>query len=575
MPYRNLDEFLIRLEQTGELIHITSPVIDPTEITTAVITQMQKPEDRNKALWFDSVNDSPFPLVTNLFSTHKRMAWALGFDRLDAIQARMRDLVTIETPISFGALLNKGGTLLNAVRNAGLGGPQSRGAPVQAIQHLTAPSLAMFPAMRWQPEETHPSLTMVQIIISDQLTATATTTQHVHLDRAMIFDEYTLGIKASLLPEDSQEPIPAAIVLGSDPAATWSAGHPLPAGLDPYWIGGWIRRRPVPLLKGLTQAIHVPADAEIVIEGWIDPQSRRRDVVFAGEDGQYISGLPFATLQVTAITYRKDAVFPVSIPGIPRGDRQWMTYASEQLFLPILQTLLKGLSDIRLPPDGPPGSVIIASCHCHSPGQAYKIIHGLWGMSYLEMPRTIVVVDDTIDPHDEASVLNAILTRVEWSEDVVFTRSYNSTVYPESLSASLITQIGIDATGPTRVTRGAEWQTSEREAGPHGAYVIWHDLRVIAVKMQSNEPDLITQATRWLDSDYKDYHVLLVKEDVDIYDAARLAKYVLAHVAWGENVRTRQSVGGRTPLLINLLDVCHKHPVVIQPQQSHSNDASG
>jgi 4-hydroxy-3-polyprenylbenzoate decarboxylase len=242
------------------------------------------------------------------------------------------------------------------------------------------------------------------------------------------------------------EKIPAAIVLGGDPAQMWCASAPLPPGIDEYLLAGWLRGKPVSFVDCVSQPLEVPADAEIVIEGYVDPTDQRLEGPFGDHTGFYTPADTFPTFHVTAITHRKDPVYPTTIVGKPPMEDFWMGKATERLFLPLMQLFLGEIVDVNMPAEGVFHNLIIVSVKKRFPGHPFKVCYGLWGLGLMALAKAIVVVDQNVDVHDLSEVAWRVLGNVDWRRDITIVDGPVDQLDHSALRESFGGKIGIDAT---------------------------------------------------------------------------------------------------------------------------------
>lgn len=438
MVYRNLDEYLIRLEQSGELIHIAHLVQPDLEISA--ITQRVQTRAYNRALWFDHVGDSTLPVVTNLFGTSRRMAWALGTDKLADLPSKLDALLAMRQwgKMSFGGLITHGMQTLNALRNA-IGNDDKPNAPVQAVIYQDAPDLGCLPILRHWEGETTPNITGAQLYTIHPHTGE----KAVHWARAIVINPNTLGILVEWETLMPHHPTPAAIVLGGDPATMWSASVPLPNGIIPYWVSGWLRNKPIPFTRAISQPISVPADAEIIIEGWLEPSAIHQNHTLAGYKGTSIQEATFIQFHVTAITHRQDAVYPAFVPTPIGAEYSQMVKAGERLFLPLLQAIFTEICDMALHDNG---DTAVISIKARPHGYAHKIMYGIWGLGHLATLHKVVIVDESVNIHDNEAVATIITTHANPDRDIIRVNGLLPKHHPSAISTQFGMKIGIDAT---------------------------------------------------------------------------------------------------------------------------------
>ena len=457
MPFDSLTDFVTHLERRGQLVRVKTPVSPMLEITEIVDRISKGPAEGNKALLFEQVKGSPMPLLINMVGNAERMAWALGVDNLDDLRHRLSQLIDLRPPSGLGDALSRGSALLQALRDAGIKPRRGhftkrRPAPVQTVIETDGPLLDSLPILTCWPEDGGPFITLPQVITRDPVRGT----RNVGMYRLQKVDERTLlmhwqrhkgGAEHERVAREAEKPtIPAAVVLGGDPACIWAASAPLPPDIDEYWLAGWLRGRAVSFVDCVSQPLQVPANADIVIEGYVDPNEHRPEGPFGDHTGYYTPVEPFPVFHVTAITRRDDPIYPATVVGIPPMEDYWMGKATERLFLPLVQLFLPEVVDLAMPAPGLFHNLVLVSIRKRFPGHARKVIHGLWGLALLSLAKAIVVVDDWVDVHDPTQVGWQALGNVDWSRDIVTTDGPVDQLDHAAHRPSFGGKIGIDAT---------------------------------------------------------------------------------------------------------------------------------
>lgn len=452
MPLQDLREFLTLLESQGELVRIRRPISPELEITEIADRISKGPAENNRALLFESVAGSDMPVAINLFGSARRMALALGVEELDELRRRLAGLLDLRLPEGLGGALSRGQELLGALRSVGLGPAKVRRAPVQEVVERENPSLAGLPILKCWPKDGGRFITLPQVITRDPRTGI----RNVGLYRLQVVDDRRLLVHwqrhkggaehERVARQDRREAIPAAIVLGGDPASMWCASAPLPPDIDEYLLAGWVRGRPVEFVDCVTQPLEAPAHAEIVLEGWIDPNEHLPEGPFGDHTGYYTPVEPFPVFHLTAVTRRSDAIYPTTIVGIPPMEDVWMGKATERLFLPLMRLFLPEIVDVCMPAQGIFHNLVLVSIRKRYPGQARKVIHGLWGLGLLMLAKAIVVFDEWVDVQNLGQAAWQALGNTDWGRDVVFSQGPVDHLDHAAGSHSFGGKIGIDAT---------------------------------------------------------------------------------------------------------------------------------
>ncbi|MCB9453493.1 MAG: menaquinone biosynthesis decarboxylase [Anaerolineaceae bacterium] len=545
MTYRRLDEFIIRLEEAGEIVRIASPVSAELEITEITDRISKLPHDKNKALLFENVEGSRFPLAINLYGNPRRAAWALGVDDLDELNQRLGKLIDLKLPKGFGAMMNRAGEMLGALRSVGLGPSVTKKAPVQDVVITENPDVNIFPILKCWPDDGGKYITLTSVITREP----GTGIRNVGMYRIQVYDGQTLGLhwqrhKGGKEHQESgkvlgQERVPVAIVLGGDPAAMWCGSAPLPPNVDEYLLAGWLRSKPVEFVKCVSQDLEVPADAEIVIEGWFDPNEHRTEGPFGDHTGFYTPPDLFPVMHVTAITHREDAIYPTTIVGKPPQEDVWMGKATERLFLPLMKLFMGEIVDVNMPPEGVFHNLVVVSIKKKYPGHAQKIMYGLWGLGLMMLTKGFVVVDDDVDVQNMAEVTARVLETVDWRRDVTVVDGAVDQLDHAAIFDSYGGKMGVDATRkPERppfvapvallaeqITAlvGEKWTES-------------HQTIIVALDKGQHQPKA-TMRVLWEVA--PDYNIVIVDDFVDVHNLSDVAWRALGNVDWRRDIEIK------------------------------------
>lgn len=452
MPLQNLRAFIDLLDQRNQLIRIKTPVSAELEITEITDRISKLPEAQNKALLFENVKGSQMPVLINAFGSAQRMAWALEVDDLDDLNKHLARLIDLRIPKGMGQLINRGRDFVGVLQGIGLRPHKVRRAPVQEVIETEAPSLANLPILKCWPKDGGRFITLPQVITRNPQTGV----RNVGMYRLQVIDDRTLTVhwqrhKGGADHEQrarqlQQTQIPAAIVLGGDPPSIWSASAPLPPEIDEYMLAGYLRGAPVEFVNCVSQPLEVPAQAEIVIEGYVDLTDYRDEGPFGDHTGYYTPVERFPAFHVTAITHRRSPIYPATVVGIPPMEDVWMGKATERLFLPLIRMVMPEVLDVNMPAEGVFHNMVIASVQKRFPGHARKVMHGLWGMGLMTLAKAIVVVDEWVDAQNLSQVAWQVLGNVDWSRDLLLTTGPVDQLDHASYQQLFGGKIGIDAT---------------------------------------------------------------------------------------------------------------------------------
>jgi 4-hydroxy-3-polyprenylbenzoate decarboxylase len=445
MAFSDLRELVAHLERHGRLRRITVPVSRDLEITEIVDRVSKTRGDGNVALLFERVEGFDMPVLVNAFGTEDRMAAALGVDRLDAVGERIAKLLDLKLPGSFLDKLKKLGTLLDVAKAA----PRRAGhAPCQELVETVNPSLATLPALRCWPGDGGRYITLPAVFTRDPVTGA----RNVGLYRLQIFDDRTLGMHWQLHKGGAEHQhkatnrMPVAIALGGDPALIYAASAPLPPGIDEVMFAGWLRGGGVELVPCRTIDLEVPAHAEIVLEGYVDPAERRQEGPFGDHTGYYSLARDYPIFHLTALTRRARPIYPTTIVGRPPQEDYWLGKATERIFLPVMKLMLPEIVDINMPAEGVFHNLVIVSIRKRYPGQARKVMTALWGMGLMMLAKTIVVVSEHVNVHDLSEVAWRATGNIDPKRDLMILEGPMDDLDHAAVRHRYGGKLGIDAT---------------------------------------------------------------------------------------------------------------------------------
>lgn len=455
MALDNLREFLEALDGAGELVRVSRPVAADREITE-VADRCMKSADGGPALLFEHPTltrggPSPYPVAVNLFGSERRMCRALGVSKLDEIGERVSELVNLKVPdglLGKLAMLPKLAELTKFPPRSGGGRPPCQDLVLKGSDI----DLGAFPVPICWPQDGGPYITLPQVVTRDPVSGARNVgmyrVQVIGKDSlAMHWQRHKVGAAHWREMAARGETMPVAIVLGGDPASIYSASAPLPPGIDEYLFAGFLRREPVRLAQAVTSDLEVPAEAEIVIEGQIDP---REPLVMEGPFGDHTGFYSLADLyprvQVTAITRRSDPIWPHTIVGRPPMEDFWLGHATERIFLPLLRLTLPEVGDLHMPAEGIFHNLVFVSIDKQYPGQAYKVMNGLWGQGLMSLAKVIVVVDKDVNVRDPKEAWWVALNHIDPERDVRFSMGPIDVLDHASREFTYGSKMGIDAT---------------------------------------------------------------------------------------------------------------------------------
>jgi 4-hydroxy-3-polyprenylbenzoate decarboxylase len=454
MKLETMADFLARIEELGELVRITQPVSVDLEITEIADRCMKSPGG-GPALLFESPRladgtIASMPVAINLFGSMTRMAAALETEDLGDIGGRIADLLKTKVPDGLREKLK----MLGKVAEIAKYPPRStsRGACHDVVHTGDNVDLTKLPVITCWPDDGGPYITLPQVVSRDPSSGIRNVgmyrVQVLGRDRlAMHWQRHKVGAAHWREMAEKGEKMHVAIVLGGDPPSVFSASAPLPPNIDEYIFAGFLRRRPVKLVKCKTVDLEVPAEADIVIEGYIDPAD---DLVVEGPFGDHTGFYSLAdnypAVHVTAVTHRKNPIYPTTIVGRPPMEDYYLGHATERIFLPLLQLTVPEIVDYHMPAAGIFHNLVFVSIDKQYPGQAWKVMNAMWGMGLMSLAKIIVVVDDHVDVRNPDEAWWVALNNIDPERDTRFTMGPVDVLDHASRAFTYGSKMGIDAT---------------------------------------------------------------------------------------------------------------------------------
>ncbi len=427
MAYKSLTEFIAALDKAGELVRIkefVDPVLEIAEITDRV----SKTPDRNKALLFENTG-TEFPLLINSMGNEKRMCMALGVNELDDVAKEIENLLKKMSAPKNG-LIEKLAMLPQL-------GKFASWMPKVTTKHkecqevvMTNPSLDKLPILKCWPKDGGRFITLPAIHTKDPNTGM----RNIGMYRMQVFDSDMTGMhwhkhKVSARHYNEYKKLgkrmPVAVALGGDPVYTYAATAPLPENVDEYMLAGFLRKKRVELVRCITQPeIEVPADADIIIEGYVDPNE---ELIWEGPFGDHTGyySLPdwYPRFHVTAITHRKNAVYPATIVGIPPQEDAWIGKATERIFLaPIKMTMVPEIKDMNMPVEGVFHNLVITTINKEYAGQGQKVMNAMWGAGQMMFNKILVLADGDVKIDNYKELAQYVFNNLNPATDVYFSQ---------------------------------------------------------------------------------------------------------------------------------------------------------
>lgn len=444
MTYRNLQEFIQDLDRKG-MLHIIEAEVDShleiTEITDRVSKQA------GKALLFKNVKGLPYPVLINSMGSYERMNMALGVNHFDEIADRIEEFMDLA---NYKGLWNQIKMAPDLYKLSKVFPKKVKKAACQQV--VEEPDLAKLPVLHCWPQDAGRFITLPLVITRDPETGQ----QNMGMYRLQVYDKQTTGMHWHLHKDGREiygkyrklglKKMPVAVALGCDPSMIYSATAPLPKMIDEMIFAGFLRQAPVEVVKCITNDIYVPAEAEFILEGYVDLDEMRLEGPFGDHTGYYSLADMYPVFHVEKITRRQEPVYPTTIVGQPPMEDCYIAKATERIFLPLMKIQLPELVDMNLPLEGVFHNCAIVSIKKAYPKHAQKVMYALWGMGQMMYTKMIIVVDEKVNPHDVSKVMWKVFNNIDPKRDLVITEGPLDALDHSSPTALYGNRIGIDAT---------------------------------------------------------------------------------------------------------------------------------
>ncbi|MEO9294459.1 MAG: menaquinone biosynthesis decarboxylase [Nitrososphaera sp.] len=452
MPFESLGEYVSALEGAGELRRVKARVSADLEVAEIMRRLMYKKDQ--PAVLFEDVEGSQMQILGNAFGTIKRLQIALEMDDFSDIGRRITDLTRMKMP---SGMLNKL-KMLPKLSEIGEYGPKpvDSGPVTEIVETADRASLNSLPILKSFAGDAGRFITFGMTVTKHP----DTEIRNLGVYRIQVIDDkhaimhwqtHKRGAEHYKMLKEQGKKIEVAIVIGADPATVFSAVAPVPEGMDKYLFSGITRRKGVKLVKCRTVDLEVPANAEIVLEGLVDPADMRMEGPFGDHTGYYTPAEPFPTFTLTGIMRRGNPIYLTTVVGKPVLEDAYIGKVIERSFLPLIQMFHPEVVDFSMPGAGWFQGLAIVSIKKTYPGQAKKVMMGLWGMGQLALTKMFVIVDSDVNVHDMDDVIWAVTTRADAARDtVIINNTPTDTLDPASPLVNLGSKMGIDATQKTR-----------------------------------------------------------------------------------------------------------------------------
>jgi 4-hydroxy-3-polyprenylbenzoate decarboxylase len=453
-PPTDLRDWISRLEREGELRRVSAevdPHLEITEITDRTV------KGGGPALLFENVKGSEHPLLINQFGTERRMCLAFDAPSLDDVGRKLEDVLEMQPPQGLVEKV-KGLAKLKSIADS-LPKTVRSGPAQEVVLEGDDVDLGLLPVQTCWPEDAAPFITLPAVITKDPRDGT----RNVGMYRMQVLGPRETAMHWQLHKDGrmdymaSEGRLEVAVALGLDPVTAYTASAPLPKHIDELMLAGFLRGEPVELVRCKTVGLEVPANAEIVLEGYVEQGDLTDEGPFGDHTGYYTPPEPFPVFHVTAMTMRREAIYPSIVVGRPPAEDAWLGKATERIFLPAIRMSVPEIVDFDMPVAGAFHNCVLVSIRKRFPGHAQKVMHAIWGLGLLSLAKSVVVVDEWVDVHDYEEVFFRVCANVDPGRDVLLTEGPLDHLDHAPTRQFYGGKIGIDAThkGPGEGTR--EW----------------------------------------------------------------------------------------------------------------------
>ncbi|HEY2027280.1 MAG TPA: menaquinone biosynthesis decarboxylase [Gemmatimonadaceae bacterium] len=455
MSLDTLSDFLRAIEASGQLVRVTQPVRAELELCE-IADRVMKSAGGGPALLFEHVilgdgTRSQYPVGMNLFGSMSRMAMSLGVRDLDEHGARITQLLDLKVP---EGMLGKLSMLPRLLELAKFPPRMKSGTPAcqEIVWRGDEVDLDKLPLLKTWPGDGGFYITFPMVITKDPKRGIRNVGMYRIMQTgkrtlAMHWQRHKVGAAHWREMAERGERMPVVIAIGADPASMYSASAPLPPTVDEFLFAGFLRRKPVQLAKALTCDLDVPADADFVLEGYIDPaEPLVTEGPFGDHTGFYSLADLYPQVHVTAITTRRDPIFPATIVGRPPMEDFYLGHATERIFLPLLKLTIPEIVDYHMPAEGIFHNLVFVSIKKEYPGQAYKVMNALWGQGLMSLAKVLVVVDAWVNVRNPQEAWWVALNNIDPERDTRFTMGPMDVLDHSSRAFTYGSKMGIDAT---------------------------------------------------------------------------------------------------------------------------------
>lgn len=461
MPFENLREFITAVAERGELLRVAAPVSPELEITAWADRAVKR---GGPALFFENAVGSSFPVVINLFGTENRTALALGVEDIREIEAEIENLLAVRPPET---LIEKLKLLPLLAKLTKFPPRKVKHGPCQeVVLRGKEADLSALPVLKCWEKDGGRYLTLPCVF-----TRTPDGRPNCGMYRMQVFGPRETGMHWHPTHDgarhyrrwkERKERMPVAVAVGGDPVVTYAAGAPLPPDVDEMFLAGFLRKKPVDLVRCLTNDLYVPAEAEFVLEGWVDPaEPLRREGPFGDHTGFYSPPDDYPVFHLEALTHRRNPLYHATVVGVPPMEDTFLGRATARIFLPFVKLSVPEIADLAFPDFGVFHNCVFVSIRKEYPQQARKVMHALWGLGQLAMSKIIVAVDAHVNVHDPEEVWFQVGANCDFSRDVELVVGPLDTLDHAARNPGWGGKLGLDATKKTPLEGGRpDWPES-------------------------------------------------------------------------------------------------------------------
>jgi len=449
VPIEDTRQFIQELDKAGELKRVKSEVDTNLEIAEILRRTMYS---KGPAILFENVKNYDIPVLGNAFGSIKRLEIGLETSDFTEIGQRIVDMTRMEIPSGF---FNKIRKLPELSKITDIAPKLEKNGPVTEIFN-DSPSFDKIPILKTWPKDAGKFITLGLVATKHPETGI----KNLGVYRMQILDnnhalmhwqKHKRGAHHSDVSKEKGKKIEAAVIIGSEPSTVFSAVAPVPEGLDKYIFSGITRKKGIKTVKCKTIDLEVPANAEMVLEGYVDPNDIKMEGPFGDHTGYYTPPEPYPTFTLTGIMQREKPIYLTTIVGKPILEDAFIGKVIERSFLPLIRMFQPEVVDFAMPAAGWFQGIAIISIKKRYPGQARKVMMGLWGLGQLSLTKFFVVVDDDVDVHNMDDVIWAVTTRTDAARDIMIIDNVpTDSLDPASKLVNLGSKLGIDATQKTK-----------------------------------------------------------------------------------------------------------------------------